>query len=346
VFTHTIDLLVVLINYLLYTERFYMLNDSTDTTPEFTYQAEEPVPQAQIDLAASEQSLVSSPADAINAKERIAFAAYVKNQGNTIPPNFKDAGAWFDSLKNAQKEYTQSRQEIAALKTKYKEEGATNPEAAPLAMTPTDAPVAAVVVGKEELRIPDAPAITPTPTAMDAVVSQDDWKAWTVEYATKGTLSAETQEVIKTKTKLPDFVINEYMAGQKAKIEVAYAKAAEVIGGKDKLTTLFTWASQNLSKPEQENMNASLASPNWEIALLGLNSKYDKMNPNNKRNEPVVSSTASKIPVASTQVPNQAYRTKREFSNERNNPRFQTDNKYRQAVEQRMMKTDFNKLQA
>lgn len=321
-----------------------------DETPEFAYQAEEPAPQAQVDLAASEQSLVSSPADAINAKERIAFAAYVKNQGDTIPTNFKDAGAWFDSLKNAQKEYTQSRQEIAALKTKYKEEGGANPtfEAAPPAMTPTDAPVAPPVVGKEELRIPDAPAITPTPTptAGDAVVSQDDWKAWTVEYATKGTLSAETQELIKTKTKLPDFVINEYMAGQKAKIEVAYAKAAEVIGGKDKLTTLFTWASQNLSKPEQENMNASLASPNWEIALLGLNSKYDKMNPSMKKGEPIVSTTASKVPVASTQVPNQPYRTKREFANERNNPRFQTDNKFRQAVEQRMMKTDFNKLQA
>lgn len=316
-----------------------------DETPEFAYQAEEPVPQAQVDLAASEQSLVSSPADAVNAKERIAFATYVKNQGDTIPPNFKDAGAWFDSLKNAQKEYTQSRQEIAALKTKYKEDGGANPSfaEAPPAITPK---VETPVVGKEELRIPDAPAITPTPTAVDSVVSQDDWKAWTVEYATKGTLSAETQELIKTKTKLPDFVINEYMAGQKAKIEVAYAKAAEVIGGKDKLTTLFTWASQNLSKPEQENMNASLASPNWEIALLGLNSKYDKMNPNNKQGEPVVSATTAKVPVASTQVPNQPYRTKREFANERNNPRFQTDIKYRQAVEQRMMKTDFNKLQA
>jgi len=316
-----------------------------DETPEFAYQAEEPVSQAQVDLSKSEQSLVSTDADAVNARERVAFEAYVKNQGGQIPTNFKDAGSWFDSLKNAQKEYTQSRQEIAALKTKYKEDGGANPAYVEQpAITPTKVTEPTIKV-PEELRIPKNETPVP-PSVVDSTVSQDDWKKWTVEYATKGTLSEETQTLIKEKTKLPDFVINEYMAGQKAKIEMAYTKAAEVIGGKEKLTQLFTWASKNLSTAEQDNMNVSLASPNWEIALLGLNSKFDKMNPNNKAGEPPAQITNNKVPIASTQVPNQPYRTKREFAAERNNPRFQKDDKYRAAVEQRMMQTDFNKLQA
>lgn len=316
-----------------------------DETPEFDYQAEEPASQAQVDLKNSEQSLVSTEADATGARERIAFEAYVKNQGGQIPNNFKDAGAWFDSLKNAQKEYTQSRQEIAALKTKYQADGTGNPDfkEAP-AITPK-VPEATVKI-PEELRIPKAETPTTPPTPTEFSVSQDDWKAWTVEYATQGTLSEATQSLIKEKTKLPDYVINEYMTGQKAKIEMAYTKAATVIGGKDKLTQLFTWASKNLSQAEQDSMNVSLASSNWEIALLGLNSKYDRMNPNNKQGEPKVQSTNNKPSVASTQVPDQPYRSKREFASERNNPRFANDPKFRAAVERRMIRTDFNKLQA
>ena len=70
-FTHTIDLLVVLINYLLYTERFYMLNDSTDTTPEFTYQEVPEVVNTPTPSAPLEQALSN------DGKERIAFEAYV-----------------------------------------------------------------------------------------------------------------------------------------------------------------------------------------------------------------------------------------------------------------------------
>lgn len=304
----------------------------TDETPEFGYQAEEPVSQAQVDLKTSEQSLVSTDTDVTHARERIAFEAYVQNQGGQIPPNFKDSGSWFDSLKNAQKEYTQSRQEIAALKNKYKEDGNANPAYTEETPSITPKVESNVVSIPEELRIPKNETPTTPPVTKEISVSPEDWKAWTVEYATKGTLSEETQSIIKDKTKLPDFVINEYMTGQKAKIEVAYTKAASVIGGKDKLSELFVWASKNLSQAEQDGVNLSLASPNWEIALLGLNSKYDKMNASNKKNEPVSQSTNNKVPVSSTQIPDQPYRTKREFSVERNNPRFATDAKYRAAV--------------
>jgi hypothetical protein len=314
-------------------------------TPEFEYQEEQPESQAQVDLKNSEQSLITTEKDVQVAKERVAFEAYVKNNGDKIPENFKDAGAWFDSLKNAQKEYTKSRQELAALKTEYAKQGAVNKDyketvAAPVVENKPQQPI------PEILRIPknETVAETTTPEA-PPVVTESDWKSWTVEFATQGTLSESTQKLIKEKTKLPDYVINEYMLGQKAKIEMAYTKAADIIGGKDHLNKLFTWASKNLSQTEQDNMNASLASPNWEITLLGLNGLYNRKNPNLKQTEPEQTSTNSKPSMANTQVPDMPYRTKREFSNERNNPRFATDAKYRAAVEKRMLQTDFNKLQ-
>lgn len=315
-----------------------MSDEIADTTPEFDYQAAPEVPEA---------TTPSDPTQAYStdAHERQAFAAYVKDQGGKIPSNFKDAGAWFDSLKNAQKEFTQAKQEIASLKTKYSQSEA-NPDYKPEVPAATkEPPKAPEQKLPEELRIPDAPVTEAAPPVTPGV-TEDDWKNWTVEYSKMGTLSDETQNTIRQKTNLPDYVIAQYMEGQKAKIEIAYSKASNIIGGKDKLNTLFTWASKTLSKTEQENMNASLASANWEIALLGLNAKYDKVHASNKTGEPVAMPTNTKVASANTNQTLIGYRTKREFAADRNNPRFEHDPKYRSAVEQRMMKTDFNKLQA
>jgi len=315
-------------------------------TPEFEYQA---IEATQSDPANAEQSNISTGGDAIAARERIAFAAYVKDQGNKIPSNFKDASAWFDSLKNAQKEYTQGQQEIASLKKKYEYPLLVgNPDYVAPVATPAAAaqvvPTEAII--PQELRIPKAPEKPAEAVVDPATVTQADWQKWTVEYATQGTLSEETKASIKTQTNLPDFVIDDFMTGQKAKLEVAYTKAAEVIGGRDHLTKLFTWASKNLSQTEQDSMNASLSSPTWEMALMGLNSKYTKMNPDLKANEPVGTPTNKKLSSTAAQQPNIGYRTKREFSSERNSQRFAVDPAYRKAVESRMMLTDFNKLQA
>ena len=48
--------------------------------------------------------------------------------------------------------------------------------------------------------------------------------------------------------------------------------------------------------------------------------------------------------MASTQQGFTAYQTKREFMAERNDQKFNVDPKFRNYVEQRMMRTDFTKL--
>jgi len=310
----------------------------TDETPELDMQEQVEQTEAAVN---AEQSPTASEQDIVTARERAAFETYVKSQGVAIPENFKDVGSWFDSLKNAQKAYTQSRQEIADLKKKY-EKSSDNPNFKAPTEDPKPAAKEEEVIAVDKLQIPKQPEKTEQ-ASVEYAVTQDDWKSWTVEFATKGELSAETKEHIKQKTKLPDYVIDDYMTGQKAKLEVAYKKAADLIGGNDKLNKVFTWASKNLSQTEQDGINAALATPNWEIALLGLTTKYEKANGNTaKTNEPPA--TGKKVPVSATQVPATAYKTKREFQVERNNPRFMTDPKYRAAVEKRMLMTDFTKL--
>jgi len=289
-------------------------------------------------VVSQEQSLTSTAEDAILAREKVAFDAYVRNQGMTVPENFKDAGAWFESLKNAQKEYTKSRQEVADLKKKYEQAPSTaNPVKQEAAPTKEEIPVV-----PEVLKIPEKKA-EETPKVEPQVATEDDWKQWTVEFATKNDLSPETLDTIKKKTNLPESIINEYMMGQKAKLEMAYTKAADLIGGKDQLAKMFDWASKNLSQAEQDSINQNLASPSWDVALYGLQAKYAKATGTSKAAEPK-QTAKGQIPVASTQQGIVAYQTKREFMAERNHPKFNTDPKFRNYVEQRMMRTDFTKL--
>ena len=71
--------------------------------------------------------------------------------------------------------------------------------------------------------------------------------------------------------------------------------------------------------------------------------KYAKATGTSKAAEPK-QTARGQVPIASTQQGITAYQTKREFMNERNNPKFNVDPKFRNYVEQRMMKTDFTKL--
>ena len=310
-----------------------MMNEETPAN------LEQSEPQTQ--GAAVEQSLTSTEGDAILAREKVAFDAYVRNQGIAIPENFKDAGAWFESLKNAQKEYTKSRQEVAELKKKYVDPNeAANPNYKPEA-TPV-APKAEEVPNLPEiLKIPENKP-EPAPEA-PTVATEEDWKQWTLEFATNNSLSEDTVKKIQEKTKLPEFVVNEYMQGQKAKLEMAYSKASELVGGREELNKMFVWASKNLSQAEQESINRNLASPAWDVALYGLQAKYAKSTQTSKPNEPKPTAKGQ-VPIASTQQSITGYKTKREFMAERNNPQFITNPKFRTYVEQRMLLTNFSNL--
>jgi hypothetical protein len=289
-------------------------------------------------VVSQEQSLTSTAEDAILSREKAAFDAYVRNQGMAVPENFKDAGAWFESLKTAQKEYTKSRQEVADLKKKYEQNPTTaNPVKQEAAPTKEEIPVVPEVLKIPEKKVEEVKAETP------AVATEDDWKQWTVEFATNNNLSTETLDTIKKKTNLPESIISEYMIGQKAKLEIAYSKAAELIGGKDQLAKMFDWASKNLTQAEQNAINQNLASPSWDVALYGLQAKFAKATGTSKAAEPK-QTARGQVPMASTQQGITAYQTKREFMFERNDRRFELNPKFREYVEQRMLRTDFTKL--
>jgi len=288
-----------------------------------------------------EQSQVSTETTQYQSELK-AFNTYVEANQVQVPSNFKSSGDWFKSLKNAQSEYTKARQELAQLKKQ--------PVAPVVEETVEDAALEQTEVEpvpqiQEELRIPkkEPPKEQPPQTAQTDL-TQEEWKKYSVEVATTGELSQESRLAIKQKTKLPDFVIDEFMQGQKARLNAAYTEAAKVIGGKDNLARVFNWASKNLSQEQQAEINATLASPSWEVALLGLKAKYDSATANKPTSKEPVTKVGEKVSVAKAQAATGPYLSKAEFYKDRSNPLFKTDSRFRQTVEARMIKTDFNKL--
>lgn len=281
-----------------------------------------------------EQSAVTT--DPVIAREAQAFETYVNANNVQVPDNFKSVGDWFNALKSAQGEYTKARQEISQLKKQLepaKEVAQEQPKEQPVPKIP------------EELRIPDQPKEEVVKQSAQVALTQEEWTKYSTEFTVNGNLSDDSRNAIKEKLKVPDFVIDDFMQGQKARLQQAYAEAADRVGGKDTLARVFDWASKSLSAKEQQTINAALASPSWEVALLGLKTKYEQAQSNRVTSQEPAKTGGTKVGKSSAELSNNLpYGSKAEFYTERSDPRFKTDPKYRQSVEIRMSKTNFNNL--
>jgi hypothetical protein len=162
--------------------------------------------------------------------------------------------------------------------------------------------------------------------------------------AATGTLSEESKESIMKRTGLNETMLGDFLSGQKAKMRESYQEAAGVVGGLDRLQEMLKWASDTLPEQEQHHINAGMATPTMrEITLRGLASKYDTSIANSPQSkEPSVPDNRENRSVSNTAYV--TYGTKREFMTDRNNPRYKMEPKFREAVEQRMMRTNWNTL--
>ena len=305
--------------------------EATEQSPAMEYQQETPQP-------AMEQSETVSTDQMNLARERAAFETYLETSGQEVPENFADAGAYFDSLKEAQKLYTQGQQELSTMRQQM--DTMQRPAA-----TPEPAPEAQPVDPNAELRIegPNIPEESPESPFNDGL-NQEMWDDWAYEVATTGTLSDVTRQQVMSTTGFTEGMINEYLAGQKARMRESYSHASSVVGGQEQLQNMLKWASETMSEEERYSINAGLGNKDLQdITLRGLSAKYNEAIKNSpKAKEPMVPQNREAVSNTTQTYP--PYSTKREFTADRNNPRFTIEPKFREAVEQRMARTNWNTL--
>ncbi len=281
------------------------------------------------------------------AHERAMFERYVKENGQQIPENFESAGAWFDSLKGAQAQYTQSQQEVADLKRQYQMSDNTNnpdyvaPEAAAAPEAPA-APEASTGEMLDELRIPDAPEEPAVEEAPANRPTDADYARWTAEVQSTGALSEDTRSEIRNKTGFSESMINDFLVAQQAKRKEAFSKAAEVVGSGAKLSKVLRWASTNYTGAELNALQQGLAGPSAELTLRGLTAAYDSANPDVA--EPQTRQTGAATPAAAQPQALPGYKSMQEYRMDMSNPRFKRDDKFRMAVEERASRTDWRTI--
>jgi hypothetical protein len=283
------------------------------------------------------------------AAERTAFKTYVESSGEQVPDNFKDADSWFSSLKEAQANYTKGQQEIAELRKQYSENlGNPTPETEDsTANTQTPEPEILVTEDSPELRIQSPQTETESPeTDLTSTpsVSQESYEAWGMEMAATGSLSSDTRNEIKNSTGFTEEMIDDFVIAQKARYRENFAKAAGVVGGQDRLSKIFEWASTSLSEKEQHTVNIGLASPSYEVTLRGLSSMYDQAVTSQKAAEPAPNPNLTTRPAGESGL--LPFSTRREFMAQRSDPKFNFEPKFRGEVEARMSITDWNNLPA
>ena len=279
--------------------------------------------------------------DPVITGERAAFKRYVQEMGEKIPPNFKSAEDWFNSLKSAQSEYTKSRQEIADLKKQYNETAVTNPNYDPKAQEQPEQGAEPVV--EDVSNIPEELSISKPKDPEYGSVSQQDWQRWGAEIDKSGDLSEATKKEVAKRLNADPLVVEQMVRGRQAMQKQAFDESAKVVGGSDNLKRIFKWAGENLSADEIEAMNRGLQTPAGNSILLGLQARYQQAQPATQASQPEPSvKTPNAVPAGQVSRPGpeaQAFMSEAEMKAALSDPRYRTDSAFRQAVEQRMVIT-------
>tara|TARA_R100000458_G_C8234025_1_gene214888 strand:+ start:71 stop:964 length:894 start_codon:yes stop_codon:yes gene_type:complete len=275
----------------------------------------------------SQQPIVN-PEDANLAREKAAFETYVKDQGLQVPDNFQNTESWFNSLKEAQGQYTQARQEIADLKRQYADTGEIpnrpeqKQETAPAEETTSSGELR--IEKKEE---PPAPSMN------------EQWATWQQELALNGGFSEDTRGQIKAAMNVDDAVVDTFIAGQKALRKEAYDSAATVVGDQQTLDSVLTWAGESLNDQERDQLNLMLSGPSYKTALLGLKARYDQDMASRPKAQEPSRIRSDNIADAQEAPQMEPFRSRQEMNLAMSDPRYRSDPEYRQAVEQKVALT-------
>jgi len=268
--------------------------------------------------------------DPVTTHERAMFMKYVQDQGQKIPSNFKSSDAWFNSLLEARKGFTQAKQENASLKKQYNQNGVINPDY-------KDSPPVAQAVPEvvedlsgiaEDLKI----VASTIPQSVSNKISAEDWVRWGKEIDSADSVSDATRKEIREKMGADEVIIEQLIKGRKALAKQSWDDAASVVGGNDNLKRMFKWAQDNLTAEEVSATNRALQTNAYKNILLGLKARYEQQNP---PKAPSQEPRPMDNRVNQSQVPQsvQVFNSFAEQQAALRDPRFRVDSAYRNAVE-------------
>lgn len=159
---------------------------------------------------------------------------------------------------------------------------------------------------------------------------QEGFQKFFEEFGEKGALSKESYQELE-KMGLTKDVVDTYIAGNQALVEQHNNKVLERVGGREKFDQMVSWAADNLSEQEINDLNKGLESGKLQemsLAADALAFRYMKANGNPPKNrvKPGSASTGA----------TQGFKSFDELRAAQKDPRYATDRAYRKEVEARL----------
>ncbi len=186
------------------------------------------------------------------SNEHTAPKDIVDNEGNEIKKEPTQGGQTIESLEKALKD---TKAELTKL-----QQGA-----------PKDEEESEEVVEDKK----ETTEIDIAETEKEAVKAGVDFEALSTEYNSKGELSEASYKDLEAKG-FPKQVVDDYIAGQKARNDIQTQALSEIVGGPDNLPKVLEWAAENLTPEEitayNEAANGSAAQR--KLALQGVYARY------------------------------------------------------------------------
>jgi hypothetical protein len=253
----------------------------------------------------SEAQAETAPAVEANPR-RDNFVQYWSDKADQIPEKFNDAGAWFDSIQELERSFTQKSQENAELRKQLESvsQAPTKEETDPVdPSTSEDVPDTPMsVISKEETteETPEAPK----------GISDSDLDRWRDRFLMNGgSLDDDLRAEIKSALNAPDSLVAQMETMYKAQIKEANEVAAKAVGGAETLQEILAY-TEKTSTPEQQVAITKMLnnSETWETTLLGLKAKYEARP---KSQEPDRKSTG--VPSNAVANPVQPFETKQQM---------------------------------
>ncbi len=179
---------------------------------------------------------------------------------------------------------------------------------------------------KADTEVP-APSNTETFTAAEVSEMQK-------EMAEEGELSEKTIDILKSRG-MPEAMAKDYLAGQKLIAEQMNEKIMAPVGGEENYQELLQWAGENLTQEDIESYDKIMLEGDMNQKLLaveGLAARRGRRNP-----------TAPKTILGSTsdvQTSN-AFGSWDQVKRAMRDPRYATDEAYRDDVTQRLSMSNF-----
>lgn len=149
-----------------------------------------------------------------------------------------------------------------------------------------------------------------------------DYTALQKEFNEKGEISKETRESL-AEVGITDEIIDNYIEGQKARVEKELDDISEVIGGREQLNEVIKWASKNLTDEEKASINGITDANVMKVYLKDLKNRMEEKE--GKMPENTLNGEGGKPSVEMFESQAQMFEAIRD-------PKYKTDEVYRAKV--------------